>query len=156
MNKKTGKIEKGGKYGKLTALKLDYVAENGKQYWLFRCDCGKEKVIESYNAVCGNTQSCGCKYKESEIFKNYKGGSNLEHLLEVDKKPKKNNRTGIRGIFYEKSRNKYQAQIQYRGKRYALGRYNTPEEAQAARKEAEEEIKDGTFLENWEQRKNKR
>ena len=34
--------------------------------------------------------------------------------------------------------------------------FETLEEAQAMREEAEEEIKDGTFLGNWEQRKRRR
>jgi len=51
----------------------------------------------------------------------------------------KNNKTGIRGVSWDKKRNKYSAQIKHNGKRIYLGRYVTIEEAEkvviAARKE---------------------
>lgn len=31
--------------------------------WLFRCDCGREKVIAKYHVERGNTRSCGCVLK---------------------------------------------------------------------------------------------
>ena len=45
----------GQKFGKLTAIKKDH----GK-YWLFKCDCGQEKIINKSTVVSGKTQSCGC------------------------------------------------------------------------------------------------
>jgi len=32
--------------------------------WLCKCDCGKEKVINSYSVRKGKTKSCGCLQKE--------------------------------------------------------------------------------------------
>ncbi len=80
MNRKV--IKQGDKFGKLTSLKLDYIKKqtipkkgnkNGIsnlniQYWLFKCDCGNEKVIDSRNVRSGNTTSCGCYFKE--VLKN--------------------------------------------------------------------------------------
>jgi len=34
------------------------------QYWLCKCDCGKEKAIRSCNLLNGATTSCGCYNKE--------------------------------------------------------------------------------------------
>jgi len=52
----------GLRFGHLVALK--YV---GASKWLFRCDCGNEKVIESRNATSGHTTSCGCVLKAKRI-----------------------------------------------------------------------------------------
>lgn len=54
----------GKKYGRLTVVKLDRIA-NRKSYWLCKCDCGKEKVIRS--DCLGTTLSCGCLKKEQDI-----------------------------------------------------------------------------------------
>lgn len=52
----------GQKFGRLTAISF---VENRKHhsYWLFRCDCGREKIIGKGNAA-GQTLSCGCYQKE--------------------------------------------------------------------------------------------
>jgi len=39
----------------LTAIKY---LDNSK--WLFKCKCGKEKIITGYDVVKGNIKSCGC------------------------------------------------------------------------------------------------
>jgi hypothetical protein len=49
----------GTKFGKLTAIEY-----RGSGLWLFRCDCGNEKVISGYDARRGRTRSCGCLLKE--------------------------------------------------------------------------------------------
>lgn len=58
----------GQRFGKLTAIKLDHI-ERVKQgtvhYWLYRCDCGNEKVIRKGEVSQGGSQSCGCFLKES-------------------------------------------------------------------------------------------
>ena len=53
-------IEKGDKYNRLTAVKFSHIGKSYKQYWLFKCDCGKEKVIYVYKVKSGDTKSCGC------------------------------------------------------------------------------------------------
>lgn len=150
------KIVKDGKYGKLTALELAYIDKNSKQYWRFQCECGNETIAESYNVLCRNTQSCGCKYKESELHRKYfKDGTNLFYLLEKNTGAKKNNKTGVNGVYFDKAKNKYAVQIMYKGVKYSLGRYFTIEEAAQARKEAEQEIMDGVFEINMELKKRK-
>ncbi len=41
----------------------------------------------------------------------------------------KNNKTGFKGVWFEKSRSKYMAQIRHSGYNYCLGRFDSPEEA---------------------------
>lgn len=54
----------GDKYGKLTAIKPSTrKTKGGGYYWLFRCDCGKEKEIPSNSVRSGLIKSCGCLVK---------------------------------------------------------------------------------------------
>jgi hypothetical protein len=53
-------------------------------------------------------------------------------------KPYKNNKSGIKGVRYDQSRNKWIATIRYQYKSIFLGRFNTFEEAVEKRKQAEE------------------
>lgn len=49
----------GLKFGKLTAIKrMENKGHN--QFYLCKCDCGKEKVISKSSLILGRTKSCGC------------------------------------------------------------------------------------------------
>lgn len=50
----------GQKFGMLYAIKLDSRDRHNRERWLFKCDCGKEKVIEKSSVKTGHTKSCGC------------------------------------------------------------------------------------------------
>ena len=54
----------GQNFGKLTTIRFIY-KENRKgggtiHFWLFRCNCGKEKIIRRGGVTFGKIQSCGC------------------------------------------------------------------------------------------------
>ena len=66
-------IKKEDKYNKLTAIKFNH-KKKIRQYWLFRCDCGNEKVILVTDVKRGMTKSCGCLYKISNKKKGFKHG----------------------------------------------------------------------------------
>lgn len=54
--------ETGNKYGKLTVLKAVDIPNNGA-YWLCKCDCGNEKIVQGALLRSGNTKTCserGC------------------------------------------------------------------------------------------------
>lgn len=53
-------VESGMKFNRLTAIREAGRDKNGHSLWLFKCDCGKEKIIERYQVVKGGTKSCGC------------------------------------------------------------------------------------------------
>lgn len=57
------------------------------------------------------------------------------------------NKSGVKGVCWDKNREKWVAQIEFQGKNYNLGRYDKIEDAAAARKEAEEHLF-GPFL-DW-------
>jgi len=53
----------GEKFERLTSIRFVKDVKS-KEYWLFKCDCGKEKVIYIYSVIKGNSKSCGCLQKE--------------------------------------------------------------------------------------------
>lgn len=63
----------GQKFGKLTAIKRLYYTGNYRYKWLFRCECGRELIIDRNSAYTGNTKSCGCirwnSFNDLELFK---------------------------------------------------------------------------------------
>ena len=58
-------IKKGDKFGRLTAVRFDHIGKRYKKFWLFKCECGNEKIKNIYDVRCGNTKSCGCLQKEA-------------------------------------------------------------------------------------------
>ena len=52
-------IRPGDRFGRLVAI-----APKSRRTWTFLCDCGKECVARSGNAISGNTRSCGCLLEE--------------------------------------------------------------------------------------------
>lgn len=50
----------GQKFGMLTALEFVEMRGNHHAYYLFKCDCGNEKVIPAGSVKAGNSLSCGC------------------------------------------------------------------------------------------------
>lgn len=76
-------IRPGEKFNRLTALKLDHIARHNRSYFLFLCDCGKEKIIMGSLVKSGNTKSCGCLSHEIKktinLLPNNKGVIN--HLI---------------------------------------------------------------------------
>jgi hypothetical protein len=62
------------------------------------------------------------------------------------KKPK-TNKSGIKGVHWQEDRQKWSAQISYKGKTIPLGRFNCFEDAVKARKQAEQQYH-GEFVRN--------
>lgn len=58
------KIEKGQKWGRLTARAKDHGNTNPGQYWWFLCDCGEYTSKRVTNVTSGKTSSCGCRKSE--------------------------------------------------------------------------------------------
>lgn len=54
----------GQKFNRLTAIKYTGLNKNRLSTWLFRCDCGIEKIIVTQNVKSGIVKSCGCYQKE--------------------------------------------------------------------------------------------
>lgn len=66
-------------------------------------------------------------------------GANLK-FISPNRKINRNNTTGIRGVSFITSKQKYRDQITFKGKAMSLGEFDNIEDATEARKKAEEEI----------------
>lgn len=117
--------------------------------WKCQCNCGNVINVIQSNLTSGATNSCGCMHRKqsSENIKDYMGiidGTNVS-IISSNKIPS-NNTTGVKGVYYVKRLNKWNARIMFKGKSYNLGYYAKKEDAIRARKEGELEIH-GPFLE---------
>ena len=116
----------GQRFGMLTVL---HESEQQKDRWICQCDCGNTKEYGESYLRYGKVQSCGCTRKrqkkgESAIFSN--------------------------GINYVASKSAYRASIYYQGKFYQLRQSKNIDDCIAIRSEAETAIKNGNFLEWYE------
>lgn len=148
----------GQRFGRLTAKKPTGEKDpyNGSIIWECVCDCGNTHYASLSSLNKGNVTSCGCLQQESRqkngkkaadyIIDNFcKDGSNVKSI--VSKTPSTNT-SGIKGVHWDKSRNKWIAQIVFKGKHYHLGRYDNKEDAVQVRKKAEELLFD-PFLQQF-------
>lgn len=130
-------------------LKVKYVTDkksNTKsrcKIWHCKCECGKECDVRYDDLVSGNVQSCGCLHSE-KIKGLYVDGTAPCKL--DGNKIRSTNTSGTTGVWFDKSRGKWSAEIMFKKKKYFLGRYDKKEDAIAIRKAAEKEIFGG-FLE---------
>lgn len=73
----------------LTATKF-VERKNWRPYWLFKCDCGGEKISSTSNVERGNVKSCGCLKKgEVDIT-----GRRYSFLTAIEKDNQKNGKNG--------------------------------------------------------------
>lgn len=129
----------GQRFGRLTAL---HPVENPTQTcttykWLCACDCGNMTTVSVSHLTGGNTTSCGCAQIDS-VKALYTDGT-APCKLEEKKKPRCTNSSGRTGVWYDKSRKRWCAELMLRGKKHFLGRYEHFEDAVAAREEAEKQ-----------------
>lgn len=127
----------GQKYGRLTIIK-----ELGHGNVLCRCDCGKEITTKKAAVVNGTTQSCGCLCAErsAESFSqasSHGGNAYIKRLSSGTTNTR--NTSGVRGIWWDKRRSLWVAEIKYDGKKHFLGRFAEKEDAILARHKAEEQ-----------------
>lgn len=58
----------GQRFGRLVVLQRVKKENNKNTFWLCKCDCGKEKTVRAECLKSKNTQSCGCKQRESTLI----------------------------------------------------------------------------------------
>jgi hypothetical protein len=63
------KFEIGDVFNYLTINSLHHTDQRGRKYFLCKCKCGNEKVIQGSLMTSGNTKSCGCFGTESRKAK---------------------------------------------------------------------------------------
>ena len=135
----------GKRFGRLTVL--EYAGKKRKvtdksaatiTYWKCRCDCGNEIIAGQPELQNGDTQSCGCLQKDlaSEALALYDDTS-AAILERTKKRLRSDNTSGHTGVFRTKD-GKWVALINFKKKRYWLGRYEKKEDAIHARERGEE------------------
>lgn len=89
----------GRSYGRLVVLRRDN-SQTRAAYWICRCDCGKEAIVQACHLRSGATKSCGCFHDESARARDHSthGGSKTR-LFRVWK--------GMKSRCYSKSDTKY-------------------------------------------------
>lgn len=144
---------KNKKFGKLTAM---YVVEestenkNRCKVWHCKCDCGKEVDVYYNYLKNGRVISCGC-VKKDNLKKTYVDGTAPCKIKHPDKL-RKTNTSGVTGVWYDKNKQLWCAEIVFKHKKYFLGRFKEKKDAIAARKVAEKNIF-GEFLKWYEENK---
>lgn len=134
---------KTNKYG-IKAIKATDKRAGSAVIWECECICGKIFEVPAY--YFEKIKSCGCKKSEQckengeknliKVQENYYiDGTSVIHIKQ--NKLLKTNKSGIRGVSWDKEREKWLAQIVFKGKNYYLGRFDKKEDAAEAREEAE-------------------
>lgn len=129
----------GKRFGRLTVT--EYVGRQGGVHrWRCLCDCGKETVVGQTSLQRGRTKSCGCL--QASVYKENLGlrdGTSIA-MLKASKNGRliKTNTSGHNGVYFDKRRELWVAQITFKGKTKYLGAYRNPEEAVKARLRGEE------------------
>lgn len=57
----------GQKFGRLAVLGFDKKDDFRQYMWLCKCDCGNVVSVRGYSLRSGNTQSCGCLQKDTNL-----------------------------------------------------------------------------------------
>ena len=143
----------GQKFNRLTVLGLGERNSSGQIQWKCKCECGNIVLATTTYLKTGHTKSCGCynaeccskRLKNKEFIKardkyrkdNFlKDGTSL--ALIANKKLRKNNSSGVNGVYWDKKLGKYRASIFVKGRKINLGSYSKLEEARKAREKAED------------------
>lgn len=150
-----GKFEDltGKKFNRLTVLCLGKRNSCNQLQWKCECECGNIILATTTYLKTGHTKSCGCYNKESaskrlkdkkfiEAKKNYRKNNFLKDgtslALIQSSKTRKNNSSGVTGVYWDKKLCKYRASIFVKGKKINLGCYYKLEDARKSRELAEE------------------
>lgn len=132
----------GKKFGKLSVLaKTNNRADGGSIVWQCKCDCGNIVEISSKKLVNGLAVSCGCYQKERQKYsmkklhsRQFKENTNID--LIAKHKANSNNKSGIRGVHWCSSKNKWIASLSFQKKTYSKA-FKNKEDAIKYRKELE-------------------
>lgn len=122
---------KGQTFGFLTALEPTEKRQKNSIVWKCKCKCGRTAYVCTSDLKNGFVKSCGC-------IKELEKTDHISVYQVANKKNKKNNTSGFRGVYLHKG--KWCARIGYRGESKWLGRYDRKQDAIAVRLIAERHI----------------
>ena len=123
----------GKQFGNLTVAAYDG-RRGGKHYWRCLCKCGKEAIVCQSNLKSSHTRSCGC-LSDPRNTRHFVEGTCIESIR--SRKVSASNKSGIRGVCFNRRSGRWIAQITFQGHTRYLGSFESLEEAAQARKKAE-------------------
>ncbi|MCI1987057.1 MAG: alcohol dehydrogenase [Lactobacillus sp.] len=143
----------GQRYGRL--IVKEYAGRdqhNGNALWRCQCDCGNVVVTDGYRLRHGTTTSCGCWRREVSINNAHSNPAFLRNVgshngfgitngvnLQASLIPRRNNRSGVPGVSFDKTAGRWVSRLMLRG-HYVLNQmYVDYADAVAARRAAEEQ-----------------
>lgn len=135
----------GQRFGKLVAKSS--FRKKGRRKWLCQCDCGNEIIVDGANLKNGHTKSCGC-LKTREQLKIVEG-TNIS--LISSSKLNKNNKSGVKGVSFNKKTGKWVARLTFKKHIYCLGEFKRIEDAIKARREKEKIYRE--FIDSYNKQK---
>ena len=144
----------GETFDRLTARRpTDERDDNGSIVWEFDCECGNTTKMSVYRFHTRRVHSCGCWYKESRkdctsYRKDIIGGTSISTIVASKIRPARA-ASGHTGIYLDKRSGKWVANINFRKKRYYLGRFDDINKAVHARKLGEQRLHDPVIMEYW-------
>lgn len=129
----------GKKFGLLTVIA--YAGKSaGVHQWRCRCACGQETVVGQTRLQTGKTRSCGCF--RTVVFRDNLGlkeGTSVTKLKAIKSgRLIKSNTSGYNGVYFDKKRKLWTAQITFQGKTRYLGSFDRLMDAVKARQRGEE------------------
>ncbi len=151
---KAGKGKKedltGQQFNDLTVLKDSGQRDKYKAIvWDCQCSCGNMTPVRGNDLKSGNIKSCGCKRSEEQ---SKSGKKHIDALFEtmventnlaiLNTKLGKANKSGIKGVHWNKAVQKWEAILTFQGQRHKLGQYDKIQDAAKARALAEEKYFD--------------
>jgi len=136
----------GQRFGKLIAIErserfVDYSGSSRKYLWKCLCDCGEtvyrlpEKLRSDVNSAC---EKCTAKQASAAMLEGagFTEGTQLSKIAST--RPTAANKSGVRGVFFNKRTGKWRASLRFRGENHYLGEYHDKSDAVKARLRAEE------------------
>lgn len=129
----------GQKVKRLTFIKPTNGRKNREVVWECKCNCGNTCYRTISEAK--NIGSCG-KHQGEQGIKNFQKMHYVENtcLERLTNKIYKNNKSGVKGVCWNKRLQKWQVQIRLKNHNYYIGIYSDIEDAIDARKNAEKEM----------------
>ena len=136
----------GQKFGRLTVIAYIGTDNYHRSNWKCKCDCGNYTTSNARSLISGQTQSCGClaqeinkkRIKQDHRISEEKYWVENTSLPTLTAKLSVNNKSGIKGVYWDKKNSKWRVQITFQGITHRLGSFDKLEDATEARKEAEE------------------
>ena len=162
----------GQRFGMLVVQKLVVPKPYMKKSWLCLCDCGNtctrlEATLKAAKRD-GRTSSCGCLIKQNltagDSERCRKAGLHRKDSFVKDCNVQmtfrdgtiSTNTSGVQGVSWSKTANKWHVYIGYQNYRANLGYYEDLEDAKKIRQLAEEALKQDTFEEFYYQVRGKK